>query len=100
MFRFQRTARIRSGKGSQAIQWAKDIAKYLNENYPPASYQAYVEVFGDYAKVNWISDVEDLATFEKINAKLMTDREYNARIGAASELFIEGATQDTLIQSL
>lgn len=100
MFRFQRTARIRSGKGSQAIQWAKDITKYLNENYPPASSQAYMEVFGDYAKIHLNSDFEDLATLEKVNAKLMTDREYMARIDAAGELFIEGATQDTLIQSL
>lgn len=100
MFRFQRTAQVRSGKGAEAIQWAKEIAKYLNEKYPPASYQAYIELFGDFGKVHWHSDFEDLATFEKINAQLMTDQEYGARLNEAGELFIEGGTHDTLIQSL
>ena len=100
MYRFQRTAQIRSGKNVEAIQWAKKLTEYLNKKYAPVSMQAYTERFGDYGKVHWFTDFEDLATFEKINAQLMTDQEYGAKLNEAGELFIEGGTHDTLIQSL
>lgn len=100
MFRFQRTARISSGKIVEAFQWAKEITEYLNEKYAPVSVQPYTEVFGDYGKVYWHVDYEDLATLEKINAQLMADQEYWAMLNEAAELFIEGSIHDTVIQSL
>jgi Family of unknown function (DUF6039) len=100
MYRFQRTAQARSGKGAEAIQWAKKISEYLNKKFAPLSNQAYTEVFGDYFKVHWYTDFEDLAAYEKITVQLLTDQEYWAMLNEGAALFIEGATRDTLIQSL
>jgi hypothetical protein len=100
MFRSQRTARIRPGKLVEAFQWAREIAEYTNEKYAPVSTQAYSEVFGDYGKVHWHTDFEDLATYEKASAQLMADQEYWAMLNEGAELFIEGSVHDTLIQSL
>lgn len=100
MFRFQRTAQIRTGKLAEAIQWAKKITEYLNKKFAPLSTQAYTELFGDYGKVYWHTDFEDLATLEKVNAQLLADQEYWALLNEATGLFVDRGTHDTLIQSL
>lgn len=100
MFRFHRTAQASRGKGLEAVQWAKEVAGYINKNYAPVSVQAYSEIFGDYGAVHWYTDYEDLVTVEKINAQLQTDKGYLALLNKAGDLFIEGSVHDTLIQSL
>lgn len=100
MFRFHRTGHASRGKFLEALQWAKEVAEYINTNYSPVSVQAYSEVFGDLGKVHWYADYEDLATIERINAQLQTDQGYQAMIKKSENLFIEGSGQDTLIQSL
>lgn len=100
MFRLHRTTRISRGKGLEALQWAKEVAGYVNKKYAPVSVQAYSEVFGDVGTIHWHADSEDLATIEKFNAQLLTDQEYQALLKKATDLFIEGSTHDTLIQSL
>jgi hypothetical protein len=100
VYRFQRTAQIRSGKLAEAIQWTKKITEYLNKKFAPLTTQAYSEVLGDFGKVYWHSDFEDMATLEKVNTQLLADREYWALLNEAAEMFVEGGTHDTLIQSL
>ncbi len=100
MFRFHRTARISRGKLPDGVQWAKEVAGYINTKYAPVSVQAYAEVFGDIGKIHWYADYEDLATVERINAQLQADQGYWALLGKAADLFVEGSVHDTLIQSL
>ncbi len=100
MFRFHRTAQASRGKFLEAVQWAKEVAGYINTKYAPVSVQAYLEAFGDTGTVHWYSDHEDLATIEKLNAQLLADQEYLAMLNKAADLYIEGSVHDTLIQSL
>lgn len=100
MFRFHRTGHISRGKLLEALQWAKEVAEFINTNYSTVSVQAYSEIFGDIGKVHWYADYEDLATIERINAQLLTDQGYQAMINKSADLFIEGSFHDTLIQSL
>ena len=100
MFRFHRIARASRGKLPEALQWAKEVAGYINTKYSPVSVQAYSELFGDVGTVHWYADYEDLATIERINARLLTDQGYWAMLNKAADLFIEGSGHDTLIQSL
>ena len=100
MFRFHRIARVSRGKFLEAVQWAKEVAGYINTKYAPVSVQAYAELFGDVGTVHWYADYEDLATIERINAQLLTDQGYWAMLNKAADLFIEGSVHDTLIQSL
>lgn len=100
MFRFHRISRAKIGKFRDAVLWAKDVAEYLNTNYAPVSVQAYAELFGEVNTIHWYADYEDLAALERMNAQLMADQGYQALLNKANDLFIEGGTQDTLIQSI
>ena len=100
MFRLHRTARISRGKGLEALQWAKEVAGYVNKNYAPVSVQNYSEIFGDVGAVHWYMDSESLAAIEKFNAQLFTDQGYQTLIKKAADLLVEGSTHDTLIQSI
>ena len=100
MFRFHRIARVSRGKFQEAVQWAKEVAGYINTKYAPVSVQAYAELFGDVGMVHWYADYEDLATIEKFNAQLLADQGYWAVLNKGADLFIEGSLHDTLIQSV
>ena len=100
MYRFHRIARASRGYGPQAMQWAVEVANYINANYDSISVQAFVENFGDVGTVHWYADFEDMATFESFNMRLNADQEYWALVKNGAEFFIEGNTHDTLTQSL
>jgi len=100
MIRFQRSARARGSKVLEAIQFAKEVAEYLNTKYAPVSVQVYTELFGDVNTIYWYSDYKDLATIEGINAQILTDQGYWAIVSKATDLFIEGSLHDTLMSSV
>ena len=52
MVRWVRKGRAKAGKMSQAVQWAKEIAEYINKKHgvPVA---AYVEKFGEIGTIRW-----------------------------------------------
>ena len=41
-----------------------------------------------------------MAAWEKVNDKLMADQGYWALLNEAADLFVDGGTHDTLLQSL
>ncbi len=100
MIRFQRTARVRSGKFLEGVQFAKEVAEYINANYPLGSLLVFTELFGDTGTIHWNSDNEDLASIEKVNAQLSADQDYWALLSKGDDLFIEGSLHDTVIQSV
>ncbi len=100
MFRFQRSARAKVGKALEAVQFAKEVAEYINTKYAPASVQAYTEQFGDINTIYWYVDYKDLATIEGINTQLLADQGYWAIVNKAADLFIEGSLHDTLMRSV
>ena len=100
MVRFQRTARAKGGKFPEAMQFAKEVAGYLNDKYAPVTIQVYSELFGDVNTIYWYADYKDLATIEGINARLLADQGYWAILNKAADLFIEGSVHDTLMMSV
>ena len=100
MFRFQRSARAKGGKALEAVQFAKEVAGYINTKYAPVSVQVYTEQFGDLNTIYWYADYKDLATIEGINAQILTDQDYWAIVSKATDLFIEGSLHDTLMSSV
>lgn len=97
MIRFQRSARAKGSTALEAVQFAKEVAEYINTKYAPVSVQVYSELFGDLNTIYWYVDYKDLATIESINAQLLADQGYWAILGKATDLFIEGSLHDTLM---
>ena len=100
MYRFQRTARARGGKAMEAVQFAKEVAGYINAKYAPVSLQVYTELFGDVNTIYWYAEYKDLASLETIIGQLNADQEYWAILGKAADLFVEGSLHDTLMMSI
>ena len=100
MVRWTRSARIaNSGKMAQAIQWAKEMAEFMNQKYK-MQMSVYTDIFGEYGTIRWFSDVSDLAAFEKVRNQLMTDQEYLKKLIQTADLFIEGSGYDTVMQAI
>jgi hypothetical protein len=100
MIRFMRKARVAHGKGSEALQFAREAA-YYNKNFKGApQVKVFVEVAGDYTTIHWQSDYENLAAFEQVVAQTLTDEKYIKMLNDAGSYFVEGSVQDKLILEL
>lgn len=99
MIRHQRSGRAKAGKAWDVVQFAKEIADFVNTKYAPVSVQVYSELFGDLNTIYWQTDYDDLATLEEINSKLTSDPDYQVIARKGSDIFIEGTLQDKLLKS-
>jgi len=96
MVRKVRSGRAKTEKLWQAVQWAKEIAQYINKKHgvPVA---VYVEKFGEIGTIRWFFDQTNMEAVEKLDNQLMADKEYIKRVGQVGELFIEGSFHDTVM---
>jgi hypothetical protein len=96
MVRFQRVAQ---GTGVQALQWAQEVAKYLNDKYPSNPVQVYTERYGDLSKIYWIADYDDIATLDARGTAILADEGYVALLAKAQQgnFFLPGSAHDTVL---
>jgi hypothetical protein len=100
MIRHQRSGQAKVGKHLEVIQFAKEVADYVNTKYAPVSVQVYSELFGVLNTIYWHTDYNDLASLEDLNAQLIADPGYLAIVSKASDIFIDGSLHDTLMRSV
>ena len=100
MIRHQRSGRAKGGKAREGIQFAKEIADFINTRYAPVSVQVYSELFGELNTIYWQTDYEDLAALEEFHAKLTSDPDYLAIISKGTGIFIQGTLHDKLLKSV
>jgi len=98
MIRHERSGRAKIGKAWDVIQFAKEIAAFINTKYAPVSVQVYNEIFGDLNTIYWQTDHENLATLEELQAKLTADPDYQAIVSKGADIFIEGTLKDKLMK--
>jgi len=98
MIRHQRSGRAKIGKAWDVIQFAKEIAAFINTKYAPVSVQVYNEIFGDLNTIYWQTDYDSLASLEEFHTKLTADPDYQAIVSKGSDIFIEGTLQDKLMK--
>jgi hypothetical protein len=98
MVRFQRTAQPKSGKFLEAIQWAAEVAEYVNTNYSQMQLQVFTEQFGAYGTIHWMFDAESLAVLDELVAPVLADQGYRAVVNKGAALIIDGSIKDTLLQ--
>jgi len=101
MVRFHRTARAAAGTTFlEVVQWSKEVADYVTSNYPEATVLVFAERYGAVGTIHWYADYEDVATSDRVASQLLTDEGYWAVVGKATDLFIEGSVNDTLMSSV
>lgn len=93
MVRFQRQALPKFGKFPQAIQWAKVFAEYMTKNHA-VNFRIFVESNG---AIHWIADYPDYDALGRVRTKILSDSEYWGHISRASDLFVEGSINDSVM---
>jgi hypothetical protein len=73
-----RTGQIKTGKGREAMEWAKKVTGYINNTYPESNYEILSNIGSDLSQLHAISRFESLAQFEAYLAKLASDEKYLA----------------------
>ncbi len=76
MFRYQRSARAKGANSAEAVQFAKQVADYINSRAQGGTVQVFTEVFGDTNTFYWYTDFQDLATYEAALTRLLADQQY------------------------
>ncbi len=102
MVRWMRSARVKNGaKFIEAVTWAKQVAAFAEKKYNTPKVNVYMDVVGQIGTIRWIIDYDDLAEFEKVQAQVLGDPEYFAKLKQAEskELFIEGQLEDVMMRS-
>ena len=99
MVRWMRTARAMGTKVPQAIQWAKELAEYLNTKHG-AQLTVYLDIFGEYPTMRWFTDAESLAALEQRTAPIMADPGYWQFVAKTADLFIESSITDTITSAI
>ena len=99
MVRWTRSAKVVLGKFPQAMQWAKEITEFANKKYK-TQMGVYLDIFGEAGTIRWVNDYADLGAFEKVRNQLLADQEYWKKLNQSAELFVQGSTFDTVMQSI
>lgn len=101
MIRWQRSIQAKMGKMQEAIQWAKEVAEYLNAHHPETSVQVFTGRFGTWNTIYWVSELKDLAALERWQAQFTSDEGYQ-KLGRKSReagLWVDGSGFDSLMES-
>jgi hypothetical protein len=97
--RLHRTVQISAPRALEALQFAGEVAQYINANSSGMQVTAHVERFGK-QRVHFFADADDIAALERAQDALLADQDYLAIVAKGAELFIDGTLEDTVTVSL
>ncbi len=94
----QRTAISLLGKRKEAFNWAKEVAKYINEKFNQ-NVEVYTQAMGDrpLGTIYWIGKHENLTKLEEFNQKLAADQGYKDLLAKSVDLFVSDSIYDSII---
>ena len=99
MIKTIRSFQPQAGKGREAVQWAREVADWLNARQSGSNVQVFTEVFGASGTIYWLGDAEDLATIERQTAERQSAADWQALTARGAELLLPGSLRDTLLRS-
>jgi hypothetical protein len=88
-------ASIAAGKTPSAIAFAHEIAAYMKEAYK-LELEVMLPVGGNPQRIAWTTRYKDLAAFDEVSSKLLSDKHYWEIVGKSAENFIAGSMQDSI----
>ncbi len=97
MIRFTRHATLKNASYvPKALGWATEFNAYFNDNYDVELHFG-MELFGA-NRLFWYADVDEVATLEEINMKIMQDTDYWGMIEKGKEFWVDGSLQDEVVK--
>lgn len=86
MIYFVRSATIVSGPGRhEAMVFAKNVTRYINQNYPEVNVQLLTTMTGRLNRIAWVTKYDSMAAAEKFTQKLQADEKYRALLHEAAK---------------
>jgi hypothetical protein len=101
MVRFERSVRTKPGKMGEALAWANEVAKYINDRSPDGNdVLVFNQLFGDVGAVGWFVDTANLNDLNVMMSDLAADEKYWAVVNKGADLLVEATAQDRLWQQV
>lgn len=97
--RFQRTSIVAPGKGDEAREFAAAISAYVTETFGTELIWG-VEIGKTFGKIYWYVDYPNMTELETAFQLTMTDEGYRKLVDDASDLFLAGQTEDTIVYTM
>ena len=89
-----RSITIQPGKSREAMQWAVNIAHWINEHYPDVNVQVMRNITGPRWQVHWVVRCDSLTIWDQTSAKINADPGYQEVISGAEELVVQSTWMD------
>ncbi len=99
MIMFFRSAKIAPGRANDAVAFAHRVNKYLDEKYGGKGAVA-LPIGGNPSRVGWSRQFANLAEFDTLTTKLLTDADYNKMVAEVSNFFIAGSLHDEIWRTI
>ena len=95
MIVFSRTASIAPGKTATAIGFAQQVANHFKTTYD-IQLEVMTPIGGNPLRIGWSTRYKDLAAFDALGPKLLSDKTYAEMATKASDNFIAGSIHDSI----
>ena len=99
MITFTRSSCIANGKMVQAMEFAARARDYINENHG-GQVTLHRQIGGDPTRLVWVNRFESLAQYEENLGGMLADPTWMEMMMSASDLFVEGSTQDAILTTV
>jgi hypothetical protein len=101
MLVYSRKATVASGaKFADGLGFAVKVTEYMNETQPGVNAKCWMQVGGTFATVHWSLEFADMAAIDGVWAALMADERYQQMVADASDCWLPGSIEDTLLRHI
>jgi len=100
MLRLMTTVKIAGGKGIEAVQWATEFVEFAKkyDGMPPI--EVCTSLIGEGGLMVFFADYTDFSHYDKVVKEVSQGTEYTEKIQNASDLFIAGSDNITMLRSI
>jgi hypothetical protein len=99
MVLFTRRTTAKPGKFLDLVNWAKELAVYINEKFG-TDFSVYSERYGGnpLGTIFWVGSFESMSKYEEFGEKLLQDDGYMSRLPGGVEMIVGGASFDNILE--
>jgi hypothetical protein len=100
MIIFALTAQAKTGRFTQALNWAKDRAAWVSKQGCKEPVTVHVPVSGKEHSIVFMHAFDSLEEMHEFQTKVEADKEHRAAMGKGLELIVEGSVESTIYEKV
>jgi hypothetical protein len=99
MIHFTRTVTIAPGKLGEALTFAREISRFVEQHYD-RKLEVSMPVSGNPHRIMWSTSYANLDAFEQFSTRTMSDPKYLEALHKGGTLFVAGSLLDELWRAI